>query len=146
MNSEENTFTDVFDITSDIGNFRPHIFCPQATKELPRKHHEAGPPIQLPTDALSQIDYGHTRHYEDCKEVCLCQRTTFKKSILENLSRGMRMAEWKMSPPCHRRVGTYSLAESFISNLIEIRKREDNENSQPMTSWTLLFIQILRQF
>ena len=28
------------------------------------------------TDALSQIDYGHTRHCEDCKEVCLCQRTT----------------------------------------------------------------------
>ena len=42
------------------------------------------------------------------------------------------MAEWKMSPPSHRRVGTYSLAESFISNLIEIRKREDNENSQPL--------------
>ena len=135
LNSEENTFTDVFDITSDIGNFRPHIFCPQATKELPRKHHEACPPIQLPTDALSQIDYGHTRHYEDCKEVCLCQRTTFKKSILENLSRGMRMAEWKMSPPSHRRVGTYSLAESFISNLIEIRKRKDNENSQPLYLW-----------
>ena len=106
LNSEENTFTDVFDITSDIGDFRPHIFCPQATKELPRNNHEAGPPIQLSTDALSQIDYGHTRHYEDCKEVCLCQRTTFKKSILENLSRGMRMAEWKMSPPrfkTHRR-------------------------------------------
>ena len=27
---------------------------------------------QLPTDALSQIDYGHTKHCEDC----LCQQTT----------------------------------------------------------------------
>ena len=110
LNSEENTFTDVFDITSDIGDFRPLIFCPRATKELPRNYHEAGPPIQLPTDALSQIDYGHTRHYEDCKEVCLCQRTTFKKSILENLSRSMRMAEWKMSPP---RFKTYRLLWLF---------------------------------
>ena len=31
-------------------------------------------PEQLPTNALSQIDYGHTRHCEDC----LCQRTTQK--------------------------------------------------------------------
>ena len=37
---------------------------------------EAGPPEQLPTDTLSQINYGHTRHCKDCKEFCLCQRTT----------------------------------------------------------------------
>ena len=48
----------------------------ETTQELPKKHHEAGPPEQLPTDALSQIDYGHTRRCKDCKEVCLCQRTT----------------------------------------------------------------------
>ena len=54
----ENTFTDVFDNTCDISDFK--------------KHNEAGPPEQLPADALSQIDYGHTRHCEDC----LCQRTT----------------------------------------------------------------------
>lgn len=35
-----------------------------------------------------KTDYGHTRYCEDCKEVC----------ILEILSKGMRMAEWKMSP------------------------------------------------
>ena len=51
---------------------------------------------QLPTVALSQIDYEHTRHCGDC----LCQQTNYAKGILENLSRGMRMAEWKMSPPC----------------------------------------------
>ena len=28
---------------------------------------------QLPTDALSQIDYGHTRHCGDC----LCQQTNY---------------------------------------------------------------------
>ena len=53
----ENTFTDVFDNTRDISDFK--------------KHNEAGPPEQLPTGVLSQIDYGHARHCEDC----LCQRT-----------------------------------------------------------------------
>ena len=55
-------FTDVFDNTSDIGDFREHIFCPQTTQELPKKHHEAGLPEQLPTDALPQIDNWHTIH------------------------------------------------------------------------------------
>ena len=68
--------TDVFDVTSSIRDFRAHIFCLQTTQELPKKHHEAGPPEQLPTNALSQIDYGHNRLCKDCKEVCLCQRTT----------------------------------------------------------------------
>ena len=71
----KNPLKDEFDNTFDIGDFRAHIFCSQ-TQELPEKHHEAGPPERLPTAALSQIDYGHTRHCEDCKEVCLCQRTT----------------------------------------------------------------------
>ena len=69
-----------------------HIFCPQTTQELPKKHSEAGPPEQ--SDALSQIDYGHTRHCEDC----LCQ-TNNAKSIFKNLSRDMRMAERKISSP-----------------------------------------------
>ena len=68
-------FTDVFDNTSDIGDFREHIFGPQTTQELPKKHHEAGLPEQLPTDALPQIDNWHTIHCEGCKEVCLRQRT-----------------------------------------------------------------------
>ena len=44
---------------------------------------------QLPTDEFSKIDYRRTRH----------QRTTNAKGILENLCRGICMAEWKMSPP-----------------------------------------------
>ena len=36
------------------------FFCPLSTQELPKKHHEAGTSEQLPTYALSQIDYGHT--------------------------------------------------------------------------------------
>ena len=64
--------TDVFNITCDIGDIRTHISCLQTTQELPKKHHEAGPPEQLPTGALSQIDYGQARHCEDCKEVRLC--------------------------------------------------------------------------
>ena len=67
--AKKSTFTDVFDNTYDIVDFRAHIFCPQTTQELPKRHNEVGPPEQLPTDALSQIDYGH------CED-CLCQRTT----------------------------------------------------------------------
>ena len=51
-------------------------FCPETNHELHKKHHEAGPLEQLTTDALSQIDYGNTRHCEDCKEFCWCQEKT----------------------------------------------------------------------
>ena len=71
-----------FHCTCDIGNFRGHICCPQATQELPKKHCEAEPPERLPTDALSQIDYGHTR-----------PAGKIARSISENLSSGMHMAE-----------------------------------------------------
>ena len=55
-----------------MSDFRTHIFClAQMTQELPKEHNEAGPPEQLPSDTLSQIDYGHTRLCEDC----FCQRT-----------------------------------------------------------------------
>ena len=46
------TLTDVSDITSSIRDCRAHIFCPQRTQELPKKHHEERPPEQLPTDVL----------------------------------------------------------------------------------------------
>ena len=93
-----NTFTDVFDNACDICDFRAHIFCPQTTQELPKKRDEAGSPEDndLPTDALSQIDYGHIRHCEDC----LYQRTTkrtFRKiwvGICVWLSR-----RWASPPP-----------------------------------------------
>ena len=65
----------ISDITSGISDIRAYIVCPQMTQELPKKHHEVGPPEQLPTVALSQIDCRHTRHRADCKEVCLCQWT-----------------------------------------------------------------------
>ena len=67
------SFKDAFDIICD---FRAHIFCSQTSQKLIKKHHEALPPEQLPSDALSQIDYGHTRLCDYCKEVCFCQRTT----------------------------------------------------------------------
>ena len=64
----KNTFTVVFDNTCTIGDFTAHIFCSQTTQELPKKHNEAGPPKQLPTDALSQINYEHTAcANEQCK-------------------------------------------------------------------------------
>ena len=46
----KNTFKDVFDNTGDLDDFRAHIFCPQSTQELLKKHNEGGPPEQLPTD------------------------------------------------------------------------------------------------
>ena len=52
---QKNTFTEVFDNTGDMGDFRAHIFCPQTTQELPKKqHHEAGPE-QLTTDPLDTV-------------------------------------------------------------------------------------------
>ena len=56
------TLTDVFEVTCGIGGFRAQIFYSQTTPELLKEQHEAGPPEQLPTEALLQIDYGHTRH------------------------------------------------------------------------------------
>ena len=77
---------------------RAHIFCSQTTQELPKKHHDARMPEQLTTNALSQINYRHTRHYEDCKEVCLCQQT-MQTAFWKICVRGMRMTEWKISLP-----------------------------------------------
>ena len=54
---------DELDNICDLGDLRA---------QMPKKEHEAGPTAeQLPSDALSKIDYRHTRHCEDCKEVCL---------------------------------------------------------------------------
>ena len=36
----KNTFTDVFDISCDTGDFRAHIFCPQMTQQLAKKHYD----------------------------------------------------------------------------------------------------------
>ena len=57
----EKTFTDVLDNTCGHRRLQNAHFMPSdGTQELPKKHHGAGPPEQLPTDALSQIDYVHT--------------------------------------------------------------------------------------
>ena len=42
----------------------------------PKKHHESGPPKNCLLMHCDKSKYGHTRHCEDCKEVCLRQRTT----------------------------------------------------------------------
>ena len=91
--TEKHFYRRIWQYLSDISDFRTHIFClAQMTQELPKEHNEAGPPEQLPSDTLSQIDYGHTRHCEDCKEVCLCQRTT-QRAFWKFWIRGMRIAE-----------------------------------------------------
>ena len=63
----KNTFTVVFDKTSDIGNFRAraHFLPLDDAQELSKKHNEAGPPEQPPADGLSSIGYGHTRQCEN---------------------------------------------------------------------------------
>ena len=61
----EKTFTDVLDNTCGHRRLQNAHFLPSdGTQELPKKHHEAGPPEQLPTDALSQIDYVHTWNFK----------------------------------------------------------------------------------
>ena len=72
----KDTCTDVFDITCDMADFKGQIFCPQTTYELSKKHHDAGPPKNCLLLHCDRSKYGHTRHCEDCKVVCLCQRTT----------------------------------------------------------------------
>ena len=69
---EKHFCTDVFDNTCHIDHFKEYIFCPQNTQEPPKKHNEGGLLGHLPTDALSQIGYRHTRHCKDC----LSQRRT----------------------------------------------------------------------
>ena len=39
-------------ITYGIGDITAHIYCAQTAQELPKKHHEAGLPEQLPTDEV----------------------------------------------------------------------------------------------
>ena len=62
----EKTFTDVLDNTCGHRRLQSAHFLPSdGTQELPcTMHHEAGPPEQLPTDALSQIDYVHTWNFK----------------------------------------------------------------------------------
>ena len=43
------------DITCGIGDIRAHIYRAQTAQELPKKHHEAGLPEQLPTDAVTPV-------------------------------------------------------------------------------------------
>lgn len=50
----------ISDITGGISDIRAHIVCPQMTQELAQELHKAGPPEQLPTVALSQVDCRHT--------------------------------------------------------------------------------------
>ena len=75
---KDDTFTDVTDITCDMADFKAHIhiFCPMTSCELSKKHHGAAPPKNCLLMHCDKSKYGHTRHCEDCKEVCLCQRTT----------------------------------------------------------------------
>ena len=63
----KDTCTDVFDITCDMADFKGHIFCPQTTYELSKKHHDAGSPKNCLLLHCDRSKYGHTRHCEDCK-------------------------------------------------------------------------------
>ena len=91
----KNTFTDVFDNTRDI-------FCPQTTQELPKKHDEAGSPEDndLPTGANCHKSITDTLDTVKGQTLWrLFVPMSNARGILENLSRGMRMANWEMSAP-----------------------------------------------
>ena len=91
-------FKVVFDITCGIGDFRAYIFCPPPTQELPKKHHEAGSSEQVPTYALSQIDYGHTVDTFEIAKRFLVPKN-YAKDTLGNSSRGMCLAWCTIRPP-----------------------------------------------
>ena len=91
----KNTFTDVFDNTRDI-------FCLQTTQELPNKHDEAGSPEDndLPTGANCHKSITNTLDTVKGQTLWrLLVPMSNAKGILENLSRGIRMANWEMSAP-----------------------------------------------
>ena len=84
------------------------IFCLQKTEKLPKKHNEAGPPEQLLPDALSQIDYKHTIHCEDC----LCQQTmqrAFWKNCVAGIAYGGEEDQIPPPPPLSERKGEGSI-------------------------------------
>ena len=76
------------------------------TQELPKKHNEAGPPEQLPSDALSQFDNGHTRHWR------LLVPTNNAKGTLK-ICVWLRL--WKISTPTFQNAPPPLLYESILS-------------------------------
>ena len=76
--AEKHFYTYTFYITCEISDLRAHISALRRLKNYLRSTMKQDRLNKLDTDALSQIDYGHSRHCEDWKEVCLCQLKTPK--------------------------------------------------------------------
>ena len=87
---------DVFDITCDIGDFRGHLFYPQTTYELPKKHHKPGPPEKAWTTAYGCLVTNRLRVHQTLWRL---ERGLLVPKTPRAHGGGMRMAEWKMSPP-----------------------------------------------
>ena len=78
--------TDVFDNTCDINDFREHIFCPQNYLRIKQDCLNNYPQWYIVTNRLRTKTLWR-----------LLVPTNNAKGILENLSRSMRMAEWKQN-------------------------------------------------
>ena len=81
------------------------LFCPKMTRELPKKHHEAGLPEQAWNNCLQMhchksITDTLDTACEDWKEVWLCQLKLPK--VFWKIWGGIR-AWWKVSPPAFQK-------------------------------------------
>ena len=97
----KNTCKGIIDNKCDIGDFRAHIFCPQTTQELYLRS-------TMKQDRLNNCLLMHchksitdTLATMKIAKRFACANEQRKGHLKKNLSRGMSMAEWKMSalPP-----------------------------------------------
>ena len=97
----KNTCKGILDNKCDIGDFRAHIFCPQTTQELYLRS-------TMKQDRLNNclVMYCHKSITDTLATMktakrFACANEQRKGLLKKNLSRGMTMAEWKMSalPP-----------------------------------------------
>ena len=91
-----------------------HILCPQTTQELP-KNTWTPPEHHLNN---YQLIHCHKSKVDTLDTVKVALPTNNAKGILENLRRGMRMAEWKMSPPPSSRPAASGCFTNFHLQII----------------------------
>ena len=106
----KNTCKGIIDNTCDIGDFRAHIFCPQTTQELYLR--STMKQDRLNNCLLMRCHKSITDTLATMKiaKRFACANEQRKGHLKKNLSRGMSMAEWKMSalPPPPPRIAISS--------------------------------------
>ena len=113
--------TNSHSIGGEAGEAIMHNYCPSVTKKLIEMHHEVW--SQLTANALSQSDWGHTKHCSQCKRG-LVVTMNYTEGILGNVNlawctlvsnssamsvlfdktdyKGLQKMGWKMTPILRR--------------------------------------------